>query len=412
MAAPRVFISYSHDSEEHKNWVKELTGFLRSKGIDAVLDQWDLGPGDDVAQFMEKGLGEAERVVVVCSENYVAKADEGKGGGGYEKMIVTGELVRNAGTNKFIPIIRANTKDNKVPVCLSSKHYVDFELDDEYENKAMFLVREVFGIGPPDRPALGQPPDFAPGAPENDAGQQAVHFDGGWIDEHRPIARKNASLKSIKTLWEITATSSRDFRDVSQVDLLAAARKSEIRTFGWPIGVSLDNRDEYRPRSTQTGILAEINIEEDRKSYDYWAWTTSGDFYLLKSLFEEERSDDSIFFNTRIVRTTEAVMYLHSVYEALGAADDDRVKIRMKYDGLAGKALSSSNPSRALVHRPSITEDVSDAEIEVRHGAMIDQLTENVQNLVAPMFVLFDFFELADSVYADIVSKFVNGHVS
>ncbi|MFA5902959.1 MAG: toll/interleukin-1 receptor domain-containing protein, partial [Desulfobacula sp.] len=51
--APRVFISYSHESPEHKNWVLGLASNLREKGIDAVLDVWDLRPGDDVARFME-----------------------------------------------------------------------------------------------------------------------------------------------------------------------------------------------------------------------------------------------------------------------------------------------------------------------------------------------------------------------
>ena len=44
---PKVFISYSHDSPEHRRWVSELGAKLRHSGVDAILDQWDLGPGDD-----------------------------------------------------------------------------------------------------------------------------------------------------------------------------------------------------------------------------------------------------------------------------------------------------------------------------------------------------------------------------
>ena len=51
---PRVFISYSHDSAEHKKWVSELASNLVKKGIDVILDQWDLGFGDDVPKFMRK----------------------------------------------------------------------------------------------------------------------------------------------------------------------------------------------------------------------------------------------------------------------------------------------------------------------------------------------------------------------
>jgi len=42
---PKVFISYSHDSEEHAARVGELALRLRDEGIDVVLDQ-DIGNPD------------------------------------------------------------------------------------------------------------------------------------------------------------------------------------------------------------------------------------------------------------------------------------------------------------------------------------------------------------------------------
>jgi hypothetical protein len=39
-AAPRVFISYSHDSDEHSDRVLELADRLRGNGIDAIIDQY------------------------------------------------------------------------------------------------------------------------------------------------------------------------------------------------------------------------------------------------------------------------------------------------------------------------------------------------------------------------------------
>ena len=93
--SPKVFISYSHDTPQHRQWVGELASKLVHKGVDVILDQWDLGPGDDIPKFMEKGVAEADRVLMICTEPYVKKADEGKGGVGYESMIVTGELVQN-----------------------------------------------------------------------------------------------------------------------------------------------------------------------------------------------------------------------------------------------------------------------------------------------------------------------------
>jgi hypothetical protein len=36
---PLVFISYSHDSRDHKKWVAELASNLVANGIDVILDQ-------------------------------------------------------------------------------------------------------------------------------------------------------------------------------------------------------------------------------------------------------------------------------------------------------------------------------------------------------------------------------------
>jgi hypothetical protein len=48
MKIPKVFISYSHDSQEHKKWGLDLATRLRNNGVDAIIDQWELRAGDDL----------------------------------------------------------------------------------------------------------------------------------------------------------------------------------------------------------------------------------------------------------------------------------------------------------------------------------------------------------------------------
>ncbi|MGD0959629.1 MAG: toll/interleukin-1 receptor domain-containing protein [Methylomonas sp.] len=121
---PIVFISYSHDSPDHKRWVAELATKLRQNGIDVILDQWDLRFGDDVPKYMEKSVREANRVLMICSEQYVHKANEGQGGVGYEAMIVSAELVRDLGTSKFIPIIKQDSTSPQLPTSVSTAQYL------------------------------------------------------------------------------------------------------------------------------------------------------------------------------------------------------------------------------------------------------------------------------------------------
>lgn len=143
---PVVFISYSHDSKEHKMWVLELAQKLVKKNIDAKIDQWDLDYGDDVPKFMEKWVTEADRVLMICTETYVSKANEGVGGVGYEATVVTGELVQNLGSKKFVPIIRQNTESFKMPTCINTRLAVNLSskdiFDAEFEKLIASLKRE------------------------------------------------------------------------------------------------------------------------------------------------------------------------------------------------------------------------------------------------------------------------------
>jgi hypothetical protein len=157
-SAPRVFVSYSHDSPAHKQWVASLSSRLRASGIDALLDQWDLNLGDDVTQFMEAGVSSSDRVLVVCTDEYVRKADAGKGGVGYERLIVTAELVQNIGTNKFIPIIRNADHKHKTPRFLGTRLYTDFSDDSQFDEKCDELIRELHKAPALTKPALGQNP--------------------------------------------------------------------------------------------------------------------------------------------------------------------------------------------------------------------------------------------------------------
>lgn len=151
MIAPKVFISYSHDSQAHKEWTMNFAVRLRNSGVDAILDQWELQPGDDIPHFMEKNLASANRVLMICTDKYVKKANSGAGGVGYEKMIVTADLMRSISSNKVIPIIRQEG-GQAVPTFLSSKYFIDFSGND-LEFAFDELVRTLVGA-----PLFQKPP--------------------------------------------------------------------------------------------------------------------------------------------------------------------------------------------------------------------------------------------------------------
>lgn len=160
MAIPKAFVSYSHDSQEHKKWVLEFATRLRNNGVDAILDQWDMKPGDDLPHFMERGLVAASRILVVCTDEYVRKANAGAGGVGYEKMILTADMLKNIESSRVIPLIRQSGTRN-VPTFLSSKLFLDFSRPDQFEFSFDELIRTLHNAPLFEKPPVANNP-FTP----------------------------------------------------------------------------------------------------------------------------------------------------------------------------------------------------------------------------------------------------------
>jgi hypothetical protein len=72
-AAPRVFISYSHDSDEHRDRVLELANRLRADGIDAIIDQYVQSPREGWPGWCEAEIEKANFVLMVCTEIYLRR---------------------------------------------------------------------------------------------------------------------------------------------------------------------------------------------------------------------------------------------------------------------------------------------------------------------------------------------------
>ena len=155
---PTAFISYSHDGKEHEDWVLKLATDLKSHEVDVVFDQWDLRLGTDLRFFMEGGLTNAKLVLCICSDGYNYKVDNGSGGAGYEGMIMTQELLKNAKAEYIVPIVRNCTSINKVPIAFGSKLYIDFSEDDQYFNNYSKLLVRLHGEDLKKKPPLGKNP--------------------------------------------------------------------------------------------------------------------------------------------------------------------------------------------------------------------------------------------------------------
>ena len=143
---PRAFISYSWDSDEHKEWVRILAARLRGDGVETVLDQWHLVPGDQLPAFMEKAICESDYVLIVCTPHYKDKSEKRLGGVGYEGDIITGQVLTTRNERKFIPILRKGNWSDAAPIWLVGKYHVDLRNDPYTEQQYQDLVNTMLGI--------------------------------------------------------------------------------------------------------------------------------------------------------------------------------------------------------------------------------------------------------------------------
>lgn len=152
--APKLFISYSHDSEQHKERVLELADRLRHDGIDCQLDQYEMSPKEGWPRWMMRQLEESDFVLVVCTELYASRfngsgASTGGMGVRWEGAIITQSLYEAAHDNdRFIPIIFSQEDSKFRPAILRAMTYYNAGTEDGYED----LFRRLT-----DQPAFPKP---------------------------------------------------------------------------------------------------------------------------------------------------------------------------------------------------------------------------------------------------------------
>lgn len=155
---PKVFVSYAHESPAHKQWVLKLATDLRDNGVNAILDVWECTFGVDLLSFMERGIAESSRVLLICTPTYKSKSDARATGVAYERLVVTGELARNIDTNKFICALRLGDAADLIPHYASSRLYADFRNDPEYHDRLEDLLRDIYRVPALPKPPLGSNP--------------------------------------------------------------------------------------------------------------------------------------------------------------------------------------------------------------------------------------------------------------
>lgn len=142
----------------------DLATSLRNHGVDAILDKWDLKPGQDKYVFMESMVVDTEvlKVLVLCDRKYQEKANTRAGGVGTESQIISQELYGKVKQTKFIPIVCEYDDDGQpcLPVFMKGLIYIDVSTEERYGEGLDQLLRLIYEQPFHQKPRLGGAPAF------------------------------------------------------------------------------------------------------------------------------------------------------------------------------------------------------------------------------------------------------------
>lgn len=104
--------------------------------ISVIYDKKDLYPGQDMNFFMESTLtsDETDAVIVVCNKDYAEKANNRKGGVGYESELILTEVKNKPLQRKYIPVVIEHDENGELPLLnfLKSRLCIDLSKDTGY----------------------------------------------------------------------------------------------------------------------------------------------------------------------------------------------------------------------------------------------------------------------------------------
>ncbi|MEG1313941.1 MAG: toll/interleukin-1 receptor domain-containing protein, partial [Bacilli bacterium] len=159
MKPPKVFISYAHAGKQLADDVLGFSNYLRSRGIDAEIDQYEEAPPQGWPLWMASQVDQADFVLVLATETYYERskdfAENPNNGLGskWETLHILQKVYENAFNNtKYIPICL--DKENKEYILDSLKPYTYYDVNDADSKEK--LVNRLLGNKTHIRPKLGE----------------------------------------------------------------------------------------------------------------------------------------------------------------------------------------------------------------------------------------------------------------
>ena len=122
LRAPRVLISYVHDSDAHQEQVRDLLDLLQSAGVDVTVDQVVAEPRQDWVLWTKERMAAADYVLVIASPGYkrFLEDDRDEGRGSRDEVLLIREVILRdrSERRRILPVLLPGGKWDDVPTIL------------------------------------------------------------------------------------------------------------------------------------------------------------------------------------------------------------------------------------------------------------------------------------------------------
>ena len=107
---------------------------------------------------------------------------------------------------------------------------------------------------------------------------------------------------------------------------------------------------------------------------------------------------------------TEALLFCARLYSNLGVEPNKQVHVSVRHGGLVGRHLRSATPLIVSLDRTTIEHEIESTQVMLL-GDVETKLVSLIKGFLAPLFQVFDFFEVADPTYEQVFNDFVAGRI-
>lgn len=231
-------------------------------------------------------------------------------------------------------------------------------------------------------------------------------------------SRKNSLPKHGS--WEVALVISGEIPEFpSKKHFLNLIASSNPNYTGWPVWV--DSRqfanEDARPHIFNDAWEALIiSLQRSWSDHiDYWRMHPQGHFYLRRALADDLSKNapaplSALDFGIKILRVAEAIAVGVSFARAMGCREDiNNLFYLFRWNGLKNRILCSwAEPSRYLSADYKSYQNELTTAVTVPLDIPPSAIYQKVQEVINPLFELFDGFEIGIEITEELTNKLIN----